>query len=119
LLFCGKTTLGDIKRRWPPQLVEEGLVAPPPLFCPPPFPTLQALCGLDGATRNFLHGLSSRRIEEDYAGLVLGCILRARLHLAGPNAVQAVPVRARAAHVWYRRQPAQAIPFGRRTVRRP
>jgi uncharacterized protein (TIGR02421 family) len=65
LLFCGKTRLGDIKTL--AQLVEEGLVAPP-RFLPPPFADLQALCAWM-CYANFLHGLSSGRIEEDYAGL--------------------------------------------------
>jgi uncharacterized protein (TIGR02421 family) len=65
LLFCGKTTLGDIKTI--AQLVEEGLVVPP-RFLPPPFADLQALCAWM-CYANFLHGLSSSRIEEDYAGL--------------------------------------------------
>jgi hypothetical protein len=65
LLFCGKTTLGDIKIL--AQLVEEGLVEPP-RFLPPPFADLQALCAWM-CYANFLHGLSARRIEEDYAGL--------------------------------------------------
>jgi uncharacterized protein (TIGR02421 family) len=65
LLFCGKTTLGDIKTL--AQLVEEGLVEPP-RFLPPPFADLQALCAWM-CYANFLHGLSARRIDEDYAGL--------------------------------------------------
>jgi uncharacterized protein (TIGR02421 family) len=65
LLFCGKTTLGDVKTL--AQLVEEGLVDPP-RFLPPPFADLQALCAWM-CYANFLHGLSSSRIEEDYAGL--------------------------------------------------
>jgi uncharacterized protein (TIGR02421 family) len=65
LLFCGKTSLGDIKTL--AQLVEEGLVAPP-RFLPPPFADLQALCAWM-CYANLLHGLSSSRVEEDYAGL--------------------------------------------------
>jgi uncharacterized protein (TIGR02421 family) len=65
LLFCGKTTLSDIKTL--AQLVEEGLVAPP-RFLPPPFADLQALCAWM-CYANFMHGLSARRVEEDYAGL--------------------------------------------------
>jgi uncharacterized protein (TIGR02421 family) len=65
LLFCGKTTLGDIKTL--AHLVEEGLVQPP-RFLPPPFADLQALCAWM-CYANFLHGLSASRIEEDYAGL--------------------------------------------------
>jgi uncharacterized protein (TIGR02421 family) len=65
LLFCGKTTLGDVKIL--AQLVEEGLVEPP-RFLPPPFADLQALCAWM-CYANFLHGLSARRIDDDYAGL--------------------------------------------------
>jgi uncharacterized protein (TIGR02421 family) len=65
LLFCGKTSLGDSKTI--AHLVEEGLVDPP-RFLPPPFADLQALCAWM-CYANFLHCLSSRRIEEDYAGL--------------------------------------------------
>jgi hypothetical protein len=64
-LCCGKTTLGDIKTL--AQLVEEGLVEPP-RFLPPPFADLQALCAWM-CNANFWHGLSARRIDEDYAGL--------------------------------------------------
>jgi uncharacterized protein (TIGR02421 family) len=65
LLFCGKTSLADVKTL--AQLVEEGLVEPP-RFLPPPFADLQALCAWM-CYANFLHGLSARRVEEDYAGL--------------------------------------------------
>jgi uncharacterized protein (TIGR02421 family) len=65
LLFCGKTTLGDVKTL--AQLAEEGLVEPP-RFLPPPFADLQALCAWM-CYANFLHGLSADRVEGDYAGL--------------------------------------------------
>ncbi len=65
LLFCGKTALANVKTL--AQLVEEGLVDPP-RFLPPPFADLQALCAWM-CYANFLHGLSARRVEEDYAGL--------------------------------------------------
>src|SRR5262249_3285125 len=65
LLFCGKTTLGDIKML--AQLVEEGLVVPP-RFVPPQFADLHALCAWM-CYANFLNHLSLKRIEEDYAGL--------------------------------------------------
>jgi len=65
LLFCGKTNLADIKML--AQLVEEGLVAPP-RFLPPQFADLHALSAWLCYT-NFLNRLSSKRIEEDYAGL--------------------------------------------------
>jgi uncharacterized protein (TIGR02421 family) len=65
LLFCGKTTLGDIKAL--AQMVEEGLVAPP-RFVPPQFEDLHALAAWM-CYANFLNRLSIKRIEEDYAGL--------------------------------------------------
>jgi uncharacterized protein (TIGR02421 family) len=65
LLFCGKTTLGDIKTL--AQMVEEGLVVPP-RFVPPQFADLHALCAWMSYA-NFLNRLSLKRIEEDYAGL--------------------------------------------------
>jgi uncharacterized protein (TIGR02421 family) len=64
-LFCGKTSLGDIKTL--AQLVEEGLVVPP-RFLPPPFADLHALCAWM-CYANFLNRLSIKRMEEDYAGL--------------------------------------------------
>lgn len=65
LLFCGKTTLADIKTI--AQLVEEGMVEPP-RFVPPQFSDLQALCAWM-CYANFLNRMSLKRIEEDYAGL--------------------------------------------------
>jgi uncharacterized protein (TIGR02421 family) len=65
LLFCGKTTLADIKTL--AQLVEEGLVVPP-RFVPPQFADLHALSAWM-CYANFLNRLSLKRIEEDYAGL--------------------------------------------------
>ncbi len=65
LLFCGKTTLGDIKIL--AQLVDEGLVSPP-RFVPPQFADLHALCAWM-CYANFLNRLSLKRIEDDYAAL--------------------------------------------------
>jgi uncharacterized protein (TIGR02421 family) len=65
LLFCGKTTLADVKML--AQLVEEGLVVPP-RFVPPQFADLHALSAWM-CYANFLNRLSLKRIEEDYAGL--------------------------------------------------
>lgn len=65
LLFCGKTTLADIKTL--AHLVEEGLVEPP-RFVPPQFGDLHALSAWM-CYANFLNRLSLKRIEEDYAGL--------------------------------------------------
>jgi uncharacterized protein (TIGR02421 family) len=65
LLFCGKTTLADIKTL--AHLVDEGLVEPP-RFVPPQFGDLRALSAWM-CYANFLNRLSLKRIEEDYAGL--------------------------------------------------
>jgi len=65
LLFCGKTSLCDIKVL--AQLVEEGLVVPP-RFLPPQFADLHALSAWM-CYANFLNRLSTKRIEEDYAAL--------------------------------------------------
>jgi uncharacterized protein (TIGR02421 family) len=66
LLFCGKTNLADVKVI--AQLVEEGLVTPPH-HVPPPFADLHALSAWL-CYANFLNGMSAKRIEEDYAGLL-------------------------------------------------
>jgi uncharacterized protein (TIGR02421 family) len=65
LLFCGKTTLADVKTL--AQLVDEGLVELP-RFVPPQFADLHALSAWM-CYANFLNRLSIKRIEEDYAGL--------------------------------------------------
>lgn len=65
LLFCGKTTLADIKTLAQP--VEEGLVVPP-RFVPPQFADLHGI-SVWMCYANFLGGLSLKRIEDDYAGL--------------------------------------------------
>lgn len=66
LLFCGKTTLEDIRTL--AQLVEEGLVEPP-RFLPPQFADLNALSAWM-CYSNFLNRLSLERIEADYAGIL-------------------------------------------------
>jgi uncharacterized protein (TIGR02421 family) len=65
LLFCGKTTLGDIKTL--AQLADEGLIQPP-RFVPAPFADLHGLSAWM-CYSNFLNRLSLKRIEDDYAGL--------------------------------------------------
>ncbi|HJT78678.1 MAG TPA: flavohemoglobin expression-modulating QEGLA motif protein [Gemmataceae bacterium] len=65
LLFCGKTTLADVKTL--AQLVEEGLVVPP-RYLPPQFADLHALSAWM-CYANFLNRLTLKRIEDDYAGL--------------------------------------------------
>jgi len=65
LLFCGKTTLADIKTL--AQLVDEGLVVPP-RYVPPQFVDLNGLT-VWLCYANFLNRLSLKRIEDDYACL--------------------------------------------------
>ena len=65
LLFCGKTTLADIKTL--AHLVDEGLVEPP-RHVPPQFRDLHALSAWM-CYANFLNRMSLKRIQEDYAGL--------------------------------------------------
>jgi uncharacterized protein (TIGR02421 family) len=66
LLFCGKTNLADVKII--AQLVEEGLIQPP-RHIPPPFADLHALSAWL-CYASFLNKMSTKRIEEDYAGLL-------------------------------------------------
>ncbi|MDX1513082.1 MAG: flavohemoglobin expression-modulating QEGLA motif protein [Gammaproteobacteria bacterium] len=66
LLFCGKTTLEDIKTL--AQLVEEGLVAKP-RYLPPQFKDLNALTAWM-CYSNFLNRLSLQKIEVDYANIL-------------------------------------------------
>jgi uncharacterized protein (TIGR02421 family) len=66
LLFCGKTTLDDM--RTIAQLVEEGVVAPPE-FLPPQMRDMRALAAWM-CYSNFLNHLNLERIESDYANLL-------------------------------------------------
>jgi len=66
LLFCGKTTLEDM--RILRQLVEEGLVAPPK-YLPEQFRDMNALSAWM-CFSNFLNHLSLDRIEADYANII-------------------------------------------------
>lgn len=66
LLFCGKTTLEDI--RILAQLVEEGIVVPPK-FLPSQFSDLNALATWM-AYSNFLNQLNLQQIETDYANIL-------------------------------------------------
>jgi uncharacterized protein (TIGR02421 family) len=66
LLFCGKTTLDDMRTLR--QLVEEGLVAPP-RYLPAQFRDLNALSAWM-CFSNFLNHLSLDRIEADYANIL-------------------------------------------------
>jgi uncharacterized protein (TIGR02421 family) len=65
-LFCGKTTLEDMRTLR--QLVDEGLVAPPK-YLPPQFRDLNALAAWM-CFSNFLNHLSLDRIEADYANIL-------------------------------------------------
>ena len=66
LLFCGKTTLEDMRTL--SQLVEEGLVVPPQVL-PPQMRDLNALSAWM-CFSNFLNHLSLDRIEADYANIL-------------------------------------------------
>lgn len=66
LLFCGKTTLEDMRTL--ASLVEEGLVVPPK-HVPPPFADLNALVSWM-CYSSFLSRLNLQRIEADYAQIL-------------------------------------------------
>lgn len=66
LLFCGKTTLEDMRTL--AQLVDEGIVIPP-RYLPPLFTDLNALTAWM-CYSNFLAHLDLKRIEADYALLL-------------------------------------------------
>ncbi len=66
MLFCGKTTLEDVRTL--AQLVEEGTVVPP-RFLPPQLADLNALSAWM-CYSNFLNRLDLARIEADYAGIL-------------------------------------------------
>ncbi len=66
LLFCGKTTLEDM--RTIAQLADEGLITGPK-FIPPQFADLNALTAWM-CYANFFNRLSMERIESDYSGLL-------------------------------------------------
>ncbi len=66
LLFCGKTTLEDMRTLR--QLVDEGLVAPPK-YLPEQFRDLNSLSAWM-CFSNFLNHLSLDRIEADYANIL-------------------------------------------------
>ena len=66
LLFCGKTTLEDMRTL--SQLVDEGLVVAPK-YLPPQFRDLNALSAWM-CFSNFLNHLSLDRIEADYANIL-------------------------------------------------
>jgi len=66
LLFCGKTTLEDMRTLR--QLVDEGMVAPP-RYLPQQFQDLNALSAWM-CFSNFLNHLSLDRIEADYANIL-------------------------------------------------
>ncbi len=65
LLFCGKTTLDDMRTL--AQLVEEGVVVPP-RYLPPPFADLNAVTAWM-CYSNFLNRLNLERIAADYANI--------------------------------------------------
>jgi uncharacterized protein (TIGR02421 family) len=66
LLFCGKTTLDDMRKL--AQLAEEGIVMRP-RFLPPPIADLSALSAWM-CYSNFLNRLNLQQIELDYADIL-------------------------------------------------
>jgi hypothetical protein len=66
LLFCGKTTLEDMRTLR--QLVDEGLVVPPK-YLPDQFRDMNALSAWM-CFSNFLNHLSLDRIEADYSNIL-------------------------------------------------
>lgn len=66
LLFCGKTTLEDMRTLR--QLVDEGMVEPP-RYLPPQFRDLNSLSAWM-CFSNFLNQLNLQRIEADYANIL-------------------------------------------------
>jgi uncharacterized protein (TIGR02421 family) len=66
LLFCGKTTLADMRTL--AQLVEEGIVLPP-RYLPPQFADLNALSAWM-CYSNFLNRINLRQVESDYANIL-------------------------------------------------
>jgi len=66
LLFCGKTTLEDVRTL--AQYVEEGIVAPP-RFLPPQIADLNAITAWM-CYSNFLNRLDLGRIQDDYSAIL-------------------------------------------------
>jgi hypothetical protein len=66
LLFCGKTTLEDVRTL--SQFVQEGIVAPP-RFLPPQIADLNAITAWM-CYSNFLNRLDLGRIQDDYSAIL-------------------------------------------------
>ncbi|MBI1317698.1 MAG: flavohemoglobin expression-modulating QEGLA motif protein [Candidatus Hydrogenedens sp.] len=66
LLFCGKTTLEDMRTLH--QLVQEGIVEPP-RFLPPQFADMKALIAWM-CYANFINRLDLQRVDLDYANIL-------------------------------------------------
>ena len=66
LLFCGKTTLEDVRTL--AQSVDEGIIAPP-RFLPPQIADLNAITAWM-CYSNFLNKLDRGRIQDDYAAIL-------------------------------------------------
>ncbi len=66
LIFCGKTTLEDIRSL--ADLVTEGIVVPP-VYLPPQFADLNALAAFM-CLSNFLNSLNLKQVEADYEQLL-------------------------------------------------
>ncbi|HVA55579.1 MAG TPA: flavohemoglobin expression-modulating QEGLA motif protein [Gammaproteobacteria bacterium] len=66
MLFCGKTTLEDVRTL--AQYVDEGIITPP-RFLPPPFADLNGITAWM-CYSNFLNKLDLARIQDDYAAIL-------------------------------------------------
>ncbi len=66
ILFCGKTTLEDIRSL--ADLTAEGIVAPP-IYLPPQFADLNAMAAFM-CFSNFLNSLNLKQVEADYEQLL-------------------------------------------------
>jgi uncharacterized protein (TIGR02421 family) len=66
MLFCGKTTLEDVRTL--AQYVDEGIIAPP-RFLPPPFADLNGITAWM-CYSNFLNKLDLARVQDDYAAIL-------------------------------------------------
>lgn len=66
MLFCGKTTLEDVRTL--AQYVDEGIITPP-RFLPPPFADLNGITAWM-CYSNFLNKLDLARVQDDYAAIL-------------------------------------------------
>ena len=66
MLFCGKTTLEDVRTL--AQYADEGIITPP-RFLPPPFADLNGITAWM-CYSNFLNKLDLARVQDDYAAIL-------------------------------------------------